>query len=607
MIGKIVAEEGVLKGISLPLEGEEDMWILGRDPEESQIILEDPSVSRKHLRLKNSPEGVMAENLSETNPILINDLEVTSPQLLQNGDSLKIGDGYYRYYQEEEAVSPDSEAPEPEPSADFETEEEEERETIFEEEEPEEGLAEIDIDLSETSPLLMKVVSGPNNGAQFSMFPDTSYVMGSDPGSCDIVFHDASVSRRHARLTVSKDSTLTIEDLGSSNGTFIESKKIEGQQTFSPNTLISVGTTSFIIYDREGERSTIVSPLLPEIVKILQQQGEEEPEEGKEAQETEPAASATSQAQEIYRPAKPRKSLGSLFFISMITGVFLIVGIASIFLFQTQEIKEPKINAKQILDKVINPQQFPSVHFIYNDATGRLFLVGHVLNSVDRNQLIYAVKSLPFVKELDNNVVSDESIWQEQNQILAKNPAWRGVTIHSPSPGKFVISGYIKTSKEATALSNYLAQNFPYLDLLQRRIIVEETVLNTSKAYLKDAGYNKVNATFSDGAIVLSGDIPSGEKANFNKVIAEIKGIEGVRDVKSYISELPPIQTMVDLTKNYHVSGSLTQPNGQISVIIQGQVLSKGDVLDGKTITSIKPGVIMLEKGGVKYKIDFNQ
>jgi len=594
MAAKFVAEEGLLKGMTLPLEGAAE-WVLGRDPDESQIILEDPSVSRKHLALRSSPEGIIAENLSDTNPVLVNDEEIAEPQLLKSGDSVKIGDGYYRFFSEK--AEEDEAAPEEKEKTD---EDEEDRDTIFEEaDEDEETQDEIDIDLSDSSPWLMKVVSGPNNGAQFSMYPDTSYVIGSDPASCDIVFHDVSVSRQHARLTVGKDNSLNIEDLGSSNGTYIESEKIQGRQSFSPNTLISVGTTSLIIYDRQGERSTIVSPLLPEIVKILQQ---EEPAEEAAPEEKEPPKEkeAVKKAEE-----PPKQSVGSFFFLAMITGIFLIVGIATLFLFQAEEIAEPEFNEKQVLEEII--AQYPSVRWQFNPSTGRLLLVGHVITTVDRNQLLYTVNALPFVKEVDNNVIVDELIWQEHNQVLAKNPEWRGVTITAPSPGKFVISGYIQTRGQADALTDYLGQNFPYLDLLEQRIIVEEDILNRVTVLLKDAGFNAVDVNISNGAVVLTGDIPYGEKEEMQSIVASIRKITGVRDVRSYVTELPPAETMVDLTGQYRVTGSLTQPDGETSVVINGRILSEGDSLDGRAIKSIKNGIIMLESGGIKYRIDYNQ
>ncbi|HSP19467.1 MAG TPA: FHA domain-containing protein, partial [Myxococcaceae bacterium] len=50
-----------------------------------------------------------------------------------------------------------------------------------------------------------------------------SYVLGRVPES-DVVIDDASVSRRHALLTVS--SRITLEDLGSTNGTSIQGRRL---------------------------------------------------------------------------------------------------------------------------------------------------------------------------------------------------------------------------------------------------------------------------------------------------------------------------------------------------------------------------------------------
>ena len=103
------------------------------------------------------------------------------------------------------------------------------------------------------------------------MQPESNYVLGTDPSSCDIVFHDVSVSRQHAKLTIGKDDAIVIEDLKSRNGIALEGKEIEGKARLNPNTLVSLGTTTFIVFDRESERNTVISPLLPAIVKVLTQ------------------------------------------------------------------------------------------------------------------------------------------------------------------------------------------------------------------------------------------------------------------------------------------------------------------------------------------------
>ena len=71
--------------------------------------------------------------------------------------------------------------------------------------------------------------------------PD-EYVIGREPG-CDVPLEDELVSWRHAQLTVNSDHVL-IEDLGSSNGTFVadrpitEATRLFPNQSPPPNTVI---------------------------------------------------------------------------------------------------------------------------------------------------------------------------------------------------------------------------------------------------------------------------------------------------------------------------------------------------------------------------------
>lgn len=111
MTGRLIAEEGILKGTTIPFENGEE-WIVGRDPDVCQILIEDPSVSRRHLLCKNTPQGLSLENLSTSNPIQVNDQEVVGPVILKNGDTIRVGSGLYRYateeqQQEQQAPPPD--------------------------------------------------------------------------------------------------------------------------------------------------------------------------------------------------------------------------------------------------------------------------------------------------------------------------------------------------------------------------------------------------------------------------------------------------------------------------------------------------------------------
>ncbi len=675
MSAKLVAEEGLLKGSVLSFNGG-DEWTIGRDPDNCQIVIEDPEASRVHAKCTRKTEGLLLENLSATNSVEVNNDPVTQPRILQHGDMVKIGGSLFRFYAEDAAqlfgmeaeneehkphqdegamtdteqshqeeahaqsgpaeevlqeeiekredqddIIPPEEhangeeknaviAPTPKPEAQKSMTEDEEMDSIFQDDstahkESQDMLAEVSFDLLETGRWLLKVVGGPNTGAEFSMQASSSYLIGTDPNTCDIVFHDTSVSRQHARITVSDEDTLILEDLKSRNGTFLDGKKVEGRNVLEPNSVVTVGTTSFVVYDREGEMQTIISPMLPSIVKVLQQ---EEPKDEKPGDGTPSGSSAipAAVAKELeHKPMTRTTLLASVALIALVTGLFLVVGLGTLALFRSEPVSiEEPVNFNAVLHEATSP--FPGVTYSYNKTTGRLLLVGHVLTATDKSQLIYNLQGLPFIKNIDDKgIVVDEYTTREINPILANKKSWAGVTVQTPKPGQFVLSGYLKTRDQADRLSEYISTNFPNLDNIERRIIIEEEVINSVNIMFQKVGIRDVQVKLDNGELTLAGGIPTGKEAEFNHIVEEAKAIPGVHNVRSFVSELPPEASLVNISDRYKVSGASNQGGVNLSVVINGRILTRGDTLDGMTITSIKPNVIFLEKEGVKYRIDY--
>ncbi len=69
-------------------------------------------------------------------------------------------------------------------------------------------------------------------------------ILGRAP-DCQIVIPSAAVSRRHARLR-RLDGNLVIEDLGSSNGTFVNGEKISTPKSLKDGDRISFGTVELV-------------------------------------------------------------------------------------------------------------------------------------------------------------------------------------------------------------------------------------------------------------------------------------------------------------------------------------------------------------------------
>lgn len=635
MVAEFIAEEGALKGLVLSLETGEE-WIIGRDPDLCTIAIEDPKASRQHLRVRKTAEGYVAENLSETNPILINDQPISLPKLLHEGDRVKIGETLFHFYPErkvtgfgfefepeeefteEESITPEEEEAPPEEEKPP-TEEEEKppieeemkspeeevplvEEEIFEEQAPspeEEGIfeeaeaPEFKVDLTQVTRFILKVIAGPNTGAEFALDLGRTYLIGTDTTSCDVVFNDLSVSREHARLTVSKEGEVAIEDLESRNGVIVDKERIAESKTLTPNAVVALGTSVFLLIDREAPSETIAAPIF------------EVPEE--EVPEEEGVAAAEVIAEKI--PSKPFISAGTVVLTLVIVGFAVLLGIGLVSLFETREVETVHKDHVAEIQAII--KDYPGVRFTYNKSSGHLFLIGHVSNGVEHNELLYKIQGLGFIKGVDDNIVNDEAVWQEMNILLSKHTDFKGVSMHSPEPGVFVLSGYLQTEKQAADLMDYLNVNFNYLNLLQNRVVVEQSVVEEVNSQLMQHGYRAVNATFTNGELQLTGYIGSTQAYEFGNLVLAFKKIPGVRVVKNFVVTVTPEQSVIDLNQKYpdrfHVTGYSKHCDVNINVVINGKILRRGESINGYTITSIQPKTIFLEKDGLKYKIEYNK
>ena len=86
------------------------------------------------------------------------------------------------------------------------------------------------------------IVEGPNSGQELSV--EGGGVIGRDPASASVAIEDPEASRKHASLTGGGDG-LSIEDLGSTNGTFVNGERVEGARPLAAGDKIKIGTTVF--------------------------------------------------------------------------------------------------------------------------------------------------------------------------------------------------------------------------------------------------------------------------------------------------------------------------------------------------------------------------
>jgi len=105
--------------------------------------------------------------------------------------------------------------------------------------------------------------SGPTVGKTFPL--DAQEVsIGRDAVNI-VAINDAEVSRRHARMEL-RGSAYVIQDLGSTNGTFVNGTRISGMQVLNPGDTVAFGEGIVLVYESVGDvNATILSTRIPQV------------------------------------------------------------------------------------------------------------------------------------------------------------------------------------------------------------------------------------------------------------------------------------------------------------------------------------------------------
>jgi S1-C subfamily serine protease len=96
----------------------------------------------------------------------------------------------------------------------------------------------------------LKVTAGKAAGSEIAL--DDEFVIGRATTGDGKLGDDPELSRRHARLAYRAGGQLTIEDLGSTNGTFLNGRPVSEVQPLKPGDTIQVGTTTLQVLDSAG-------------------------------------------------------------------------------------------------------------------------------------------------------------------------------------------------------------------------------------------------------------------------------------------------------------------------------------------------------------------
>ncbi|MGH2659704.1 MAG: FHA domain-containing protein [Actinomycetota bacterium] len=147
------------------------------------------------------------------------------------------------------------------------------------------------------------VKTGPEAGRRVEL--GVEVVIGRQ--DADLVLEDPEVSRRHAVLRRSGESVV-IEDLGSTNGTFVKGERIRRPITVGPGDQVRVGRTTLQIESDWRAAETVVMPALqPDQIRAAEARPPGDPvAEHEDATSTQPLPSRMIES--ALRPARSNRS-----------------------------------------------------------------------------------------------------------------------------------------------------------------------------------------------------------------------------------------------------------------------------------------------------------
>lgn len=154
----------------------------------------------------------------------------------------------------------------------------------------------------------LKFISGKYQGGEFPLKVDKQIVIGRS-SELDMVLVEDMVSRKHAKISFS-DGKITIEDLGSTNGTFVNGEKVK-QARLKEGDRILIGTSILKLVHQGAEAANVdesmVKQKLEEVAAV------------QAARTTNKASSMTGKIEEI-----PLPDLLQLFHTSKKNGVLVV-------------------------------------------------------------------------------------------------------------------------------------------------------------------------------------------------------------------------------------------------------------------------------------------
>ncbi len=197
----------------------------------------DPEISRRHARVSRGAEHqLVVEDLGSANGTFVNGERIDAPRTLEAGDAIKMGKTVLEVTEGSVAVQEKSPSPAQAPAA-----------------EP--------AGVSGEAGEVLVIAAGTAVGRRLST--RNELVIGRAVSGEGKLEDDIELSRRHARIFRNESGQLTIEDLGSANGTFLNGERVQGPRVLTVGDSVRVGSTTLELIDTARPAASPAAPAPP--------------------------------------------------------------------------------------------------------------------------------------------------------------------------------------------------------------------------------------------------------------------------------------------------------------------------------------------------------
>jgi predicted component of type VI protein secretion system len=185
-------------------------------------------------------------------------------------------------------------------------------------------------------PYELKMRSGPNPGMTFPLEQE-EILLGRDLAN-DITIGDPEVSRRHARFFM-RDDNIFVEDLGSTNGTFLNGERISSPKQLRVGDVITLGENVVLVFEKLSVDldATTVSPQAPQEDEMMPGAPPPQYQEVKQPQSqavSEPLLyEEAGSPEEPLRPVKGEKSGMPTWLIILIIAIVILTCVIAVTLY----------------------------------------------------------------------------------------------------------------------------------------------------------------------------------------------------------------------------------------------------------------------------------